>query len=119
MIEINVKDFELDHIFDCGQSFRWNKEEDGSYTGIAFGHVANMSLNENVLRIETCVNDKAANNSEITNIQDSNYKEEYVKDMWQEYLDLNTDYGEIKDVLAKKDSVMGSAISSGEGIRIL
>ena len=26
--------FELIHIFECGQCFRWNKQEDGSYTGI-------------------------------------------------------------------------------------
>ena len=30
-IEIEVKDFNLDHIFDCGQCFRWEKREDGSY----------------------------------------------------------------------------------------
>ena len=30
----NVKDFNINHIFDCGQCFRWNKEEDGSYTGV-------------------------------------------------------------------------------------
>ena len=39
----NVKSFELKDIFDCGQCFRWNKEEDGSYTGV-FGHnVINVS----------------------------------------------------------------------------
>ena len=32
-----VKDFNLDHIFDCGQCFRWTRQEDGSYTGIAMG----------------------------------------------------------------------------------
>ena len=30
----NIKSFELADIFDCGQCFRWNKQEDGSYTGI-------------------------------------------------------------------------------------
>ena len=29
----NVKDFRLDHVFDCGQCFRWEKQADGSYTG--------------------------------------------------------------------------------------
>lgn len=30
----NIKSFELADIFDCGQCFRWNKQEDGSYTGV-------------------------------------------------------------------------------------
>ena len=29
----DVKDFEVKHIFDCGQCFRWNENDDGSYTG--------------------------------------------------------------------------------------
>ena len=27
----NQSDFELAHIFECGQCFRWNKNDDGSY----------------------------------------------------------------------------------------
>ena len=30
----NPDSFNLEHIFECGQCFRWNKQEDGSYTGI-------------------------------------------------------------------------------------
>ena len=30
----NPRSFNLEHIFECGQCFRWNKQEDGSYTGI-------------------------------------------------------------------------------------
>ena len=30
----DIKDFDANHIFECGQCFRWNKEEDGSYTGM-------------------------------------------------------------------------------------
>lgn len=37
-----VKDFHLDHIFDCGQCFRWERNPDGSYSGIAFGKMARM-----------------------------------------------------------------------------
>lgn len=39
-----VKDFNLKHIFDCGQCFRWEEEADGSYTGTAFGKTVNMRL---------------------------------------------------------------------------
>ena len=30
-----VDNFELDHIFECGQCFRWNKQESGTYIGVA------------------------------------------------------------------------------------
>ena len=30
----NQKSFELKDIFECGQCFRWNLQEDGSYTGV-------------------------------------------------------------------------------------
>ena len=34
--------FELIHIFECGQCFRWNKQDDGSYTGIIGKNVVNV-----------------------------------------------------------------------------
>ena len=43
-VTIPVKDFHLDHIFDCGQCFRWNRAADGSWTGIAGGRVARMRM---------------------------------------------------------------------------
>ncbi len=46
----NVKDFDVMHTFDCGQCFRWSIEDDGSYTGIAGGRVANVSYkNETII----------------------------------------------------------------------
>lgn len=38
----NVKSFELRDIFECGQCFRWNKQEDGSYTGVFKNNVLNV-----------------------------------------------------------------------------
>ena len=40
----DIKDLDLEQTFECGQCFRWNREEDGSYTGIALGYPANMKL---------------------------------------------------------------------------
>ena len=40
----DVKDFNLDHIFDCGQCFRWEKQEDESYVGAALGKVVRVSM---------------------------------------------------------------------------
>ena len=36
-----IDSFKLKHIFECGQCFRWNKEEDGSYTGVFKVNVLN------------------------------------------------------------------------------
>ena len=41
-IEFNPKD-----IFECGQCFRWNKQEDGSYTGVVGNNVLNVKQEEN------------------------------------------------------------------------
>ena len=30
----NTKSFEPKHIFECGQCFRWNKDENGDYIGV-------------------------------------------------------------------------------------
>ena len=38
----NYEAFEPRHIFECGQCFRWNIQEDGSYTGVFKGNVLNV-----------------------------------------------------------------------------
>ena len=38
----NMQSFEPKHIFECGQCFRWNLEEDGSYTGVVVNNVLNV-----------------------------------------------------------------------------
>ena len=42
----NVEDFNLTHILECGQCFRWKKENDGSYTGVIKAGVMNVSSND-------------------------------------------------------------------------
>ncbi len=100
-IEIK-RDFNLDHIFDCGQCFRWEKEQDGSYTGVAFGKIVNMAYDEEkgLLTIE--------------NADDNDFNT-----IWRVYLDWDTDYGQIKDKLNDQDHVIRDATSYGHGIRIL
>lgn len=100
MIEINgVKDFNTDHIFDCGQCFRWNREADGSYTGIAGKRPANIAYRDGTVLIDN------AGDGEM--------------DFWRNYLDLDRDYGQIKKTLAAEDEVIRNAIDYGQGIRIL
>ena len=96
----NLKDFNIDHIFDCGQCFRWEKQSDGSYTGAAFGKVVNMKVEENTLIIDNCT--------------EADYE-----GIWRNYLDIDRDYGKVKEALRKDDPIMAKAISFGYGIRIL
>lgn len=94
-----IRDFEPVHVFECGQCFRWLKEENGSYTGVAKGKVVNVSYSDGTLEI---IN---------STLDDFN-------SIWYEYFDLGRDYSRIKQLLAK-DDVMKSAIEFGHGIRIL
>lgn len=98
MIEIKgIKDFNTDHIFDCGQCFRWNREDDGSYTGIAGENIANINFKDGTLYIDGSGS----------------------RSFWEEYLDLDKDYGKIKEDFIAKDDTIKNAIESGNGIRIL
>ncbi|HEY5584229.1 MAG TPA: DNA glycosylase [Ruminiclostridium sp.] len=94
-----VRDFNLTHVFECGQCFRWIKQHNGSYTGIVNGRLANVSLNEGTLYI-------------------TNATEQDFVDIWYEYFDLGTDYSKIKAIL-EKDDIMKEAIKTGYGIRLL
>mgnify|MGYP000843894130 CR=1 FL=1 len=100
-----VKDFNLQQIFDCGQCFRWEREADGSYTGIAFGKPVNISLEETA-SLEGMLT--------VDNTTESDFEM-----IWHPYLDLGRDYGPIKHTLAQSDAVMADVIRSGSGIRIL
>ena len=40
-----IKDFNLDHIFDCGQCFRFDPTEDGGFDGVALGRYVRFCTN--------------------------------------------------------------------------
>ena len=42
----NQDSFNLKDIFECGQCFRWNKQEDGSYIGVIKDAVIKVEQNE-------------------------------------------------------------------------
>lgn len=96
----NAESFELKDIFDCGQCFRWNEQQDGSYMGVFKNNVLNVS--------------KEKNDIIFKGICEGNI-EEIVKD----YFDLNRNYEEIKEVLSKIDDNLKNSIEYGSGIRIL
>ena len=96
----NPKSFELKDIFECGQCFRWNIEKDGSYTGI---------FKENIINVQKIGNDiyfKGICNGDI-------------KEIIEDYFDLNRDYEKIKEKLSLIDENMRISTEYGRGIRIL
>ena len=84
----NCKSFEPEHIFDCGQCFRWNKEPDGSYTGV---------FNHNVINVK-----KENNKIIFKGICSGNIQDECNK-----YFDLDRDYEKIKDLLINRVTATG------------
>ncbi|MBQ7572978.1 MAG: DNA-3-methyladenine glycosylase 2 family protein [Clostridia bacterium] len=95
----NVSDFNLTHIFDCGQCFRFNQNDDGTYTGVAKGKALTISqTHDTVILYDT--------------------SEEDFKNIWYDFFDFDRDYKKIKDTLSS-DPIMADAIKFGSGIRIL
>ena len=94
------EDFEPQHVFDCGQCFRWLKEEDNSYTGVVQGRVINVKKENDLI------------------IFDNTNKEDF-ENIWFDYFDLGRDYTEIKNQLRVMDEHLEKATEFGKGIRIL
>src|SRR5690554_6604604 len=80
----NVADFNLVHVFECGQCFRWNRESDGSYTGVVKGRAANVNYADGVMWLE-------------------NVSIEDFFSIWFDYFDLGRNYSVIKDKVSKDD----------------
>ena len=94
-----IKDFDIEAIFTCGQCFRFNKESDGSFTGVAKDRVINIKY-------------------EGENVVFSGVGEEEFRDVWEDYFDLKRDYGKIIDTLIKNE-VIAESVKYGRGIKIL
>lgn len=94
-----AKDCLLDEIFDCGQCFRWDRNEDGSWSGVAFGHKLRAAMRGDTLALYGT--DKAGFDA-----------------IWYDYFDLGRDYGEVKRRLSD-DPVLAQAAEYSPGIRIL
>ena len=98
-MKIKIKDFVPEHTFLCGQCFRWEKESDGSFIGIANGQVVRIKSDGDDTFIEG-----------IT-------KEDY-ESFWEKYLDIKRDYSAIKKAININET-MDKSIKFGYGIRIL
>ena len=108
--EINIKEteeglilvhdsFNPTHIFECGQCFNFNIEEDGSYTAVHMDKIINVLARDNDVLIR--------------NISLDDFYE-----VFYDYFDLGTDYKQIKEDLSANE-VLKTASEYGYGIRIL
>jgi N-glycosylase/DNA lyase len=114
----NVEDFDALQIFECGQAFRWKRENDGSHTGVARGRAANISFA--LTNSESGAGDvKIRKITAAASRGEEDGEESNDRRFWEHYLDLGRDYGEIKRTLTAEDAVMARAVAHGAGIRIL
>ena len=95
----DVRDLDLEQTLDCGQSFRWEKQNDGSFSGVAFGKYVNISLDGTDMIIKNAAPDD--------------------EKIWREYFDLELDYGKIRGDISKLHPVLEDAARYAPGIRIL
>ena len=95
-----IEDFEPKDIFECGQCFRWNQQEDGSYIGV---------VGKNVLKVE----------KQKEEIIIESFGKDNIDKLVEQYFDLKRDYTKIKEKLAQVDENMKISIQYGKGIRLL
>ena len=92
------KDFNPEHILECGQFFRYYKINHNHYLAFSNNKKVEIFERDNIYVIK-CKNED--------------------KEYFENFFDLNTDYSSIKNVLSKKYKLLNDAINFGYGIRIL
>ncbi len=90
--------FDLDATFNCGQCFRFNRLEDGSFGGVAFGRSVRFS-----------------DDGETVTVQCGS-ESDFV--LWHEFLDLDRNYEQIISGLSGEE-LLHRIADYGRGIRIL
>ena len=95
----DVRDLDLEQTLDCGPSFRWEKQNDGSFSGVASDKYVNISLDGTDMTIKNAV--------------------ENDREIWFDYFDLALDYGKIREDISEIHPVLKEAAKYAPGIRIL
>lgn len=94
-----IADLDLAQTLDCGQSFRWTENSDGSFSGVAYGKSVRVLLEKETLFIYNACSDDSK--------------------IWFDYFDLGLDYGKIREQISKIHPVLKEAAKYAPGIRIL
>ena len=98
-IVVRTEGFSLADTLDCGQCFRWERQEDGSFLGIVGNRCQKISQNGRKLTFYEC------GEREFTSF-------------WENYFDFSTDYQGVKKMLSQ-DKTLRDAIHIAGGIHIL
>ena len=99
MIIENITDFDTEQTLDCGQAFRWVKQDDGTFKGIAGGKAVTIGIDGDKIIIDGA--------------------DEGDEQFWRHYLDLDLDYGSIRKSLSQMHPILNEAAQFAPGIRIL
>lgn len=98
IMKISPDAFDPDVTFDCGQCFRWDKTEDGTWKGVALSHVLTVRREKDGIYVYGA--------------------QKGMERRLAEYFDLDRDYGRVTDTLSG-DPVLKAAITFAPGIRVL
>ncbi len=94
-----VKNFALADIFDCGQCFRFNKKDDGTYFGAAYGKYIEISSRNDKVTLHHCTAEDFAS-------------------VWHDFFDFDFDYAQCINDFAF-DETLNKAANFAKGIRLL
>jgi N-glycosylase/DNA lyase len=94
-----VCDFNLEHIFECGQCFRFDRIEDG-YEGVALGEYLRVTAAEEGFFLYPC-------------------KKEDFDQKWRRYFDLDRDYACLLAGADPSDNILQEGLRCGAGLRIV
>ena len=101
-----VRELDIEKIFDCGQSFRFEKVEasmhSSEFSGVAYGKFVSFAQDADTLYIY---------GSDLADFEN----------IWRAYLDIDRDYAEVeRDILLhSQNQALIASIEYGRGIRIL
>ena len=95
----NMQNFDLEQTLDCGQAFRWSKDGNSVWSGIAFGRYIKLWHDGDDIII-------------------SGSSEQDFKKIWQSYFDLERDYAKIIKEVSQNPTIAEAADYSS-GIRLL
>lgn len=99
-LKLHTKCFNLKYTLECGQCFRWQKIAEDEYVGVIKDRVVRLRQVEDILYVWSS-------------------NKENLEEVIKEYLDLNTDYEQLEETIAKVDNNIKTALKCSSGIHIL
>lgn len=91
--------FDPDETLDCGQAFRWERQTDGSFSGVAGKKFCHISPLDGILLLQN------------VSLEEYNL-------FWRRYFDMDRDYSAIREAFCS-DPTLARAVAFAPGIRIL